>query len=102
MDMQYYFSYNKQIKNILLRVLNNDDNKSLNSAINIICENKTIYIMEEIQVINIEKCNGEFIITGNNSLIHFYLPLTLNDSYIVIENKNSFELSNIHQFFFRS
>ena len=38
--------------------------------------------------------------SGNNSLIYFYLPLVLNDSYSIIEENENFELSNINQFFF--
>jgi hypothetical protein len=53
-----------------------------------------------MQIVNLEKCNGTFIISGNNSLIYFYLPLTKNDSYKVIENEDNFELSNITLFFF--
>ena len=36
----------------------------------------------------------------NNSLRYFYLPLTVNDAYNIIGDKDNFELSNINQFFF--
>ena len=38
--------------------------------------------------------------SGNNSLIYFYLPLTVKDSYTLIEEEDNFELSNISHFFF--
>ena len=70
------------------------------SKINIICKNEVIEVKNNIQIINVEKCNGTFIISGNNSLIYFYLPLTKSDSYTIIEDKDNFELSEISQFFF--
>ena len=96
-DLEYSFSYNKKIKKILLKSLNNYNR---HIPINIFCENEIIEINNNIQIINIEKCNGSFNMSINNSLIYFYLPLTLNDSYILIENEDNFELSNITQFFF--
>ena len=97
MDFEYYFSYNPKIKKILIKILNNDNKQILP---NIICNNEVIEIKDNIQIINVETCNGTFIMSGNNSLIYFYLPLTKNDSYTVIENEDNFELSNINQFFF--
>ena len=101
MDFDYTFSYNKKIKKILLKVINNNEQKA---NVRIICENKLLNESEDnIQIINLEKCNGKFIMSGNNSLVYLFLPLTLNDSYTIVENKNNvddFELFNIIQFFF--
>ena len=97
MDFEYNFSYNKKMKRILLKVLKNDIKKT---PITFKCKNEVNEIKDNFQIINVEKCNGTFIISGNNSLIYFYLPLTKNDSYKVIENEDNFELSNIAQFFF--
>ena len=97
MDFEYIFIYNKSIKKILLKSLNNNNQLS---SINIICGNENIKMTEEIQIINIEKCEGEFIISGNNSLIFFYIPLIQDNSYTIIDNKDSFDLSNINYFFF--
>ena len=63
------------------------------------CENEFIEIKDNAQI-DVEKCNGTFYMTGNNSLIYFYLPLTINESYIIIDGEDNFELSNIYQFFF--
>ena len=97
LDFEYNLIFNKKIKKILIKILINDNKQS---PINLKCENEIMEIKENSQIINIEKCNSTFTISGNNSLIYFYLPLTLNDSYILIENKDNFELSNINQFFF--
>ena len=70
---------------LLLRVLNSDNDKSLVPSINFIYGDDNIDIINEIQVMNIEKCEGEFIISGNDYLIYFYLPLILSNSYIAIE-----------------
>ena len=37
---------------------------------------------------------------GYNTLIYFYIPYTIKDSYDIIENKDNFELNNIYHFFF--
>ena len=97
MDFEYMFSYNRKMKKIALKVLNNDNNQT---PINFMCENETNEIKDNIQIINVETCNGSFFMSGNNSLIYFYLPLTINESNIVIEGEDNFELSNIYQFFF--
>ena len=97
MDFEYKFSYNKKMKRIFLKVLKNDIKKT---PITFKCKNEVNEIKDNFQIINVEKCNGTFIISGNNSLINFYLPLTKNDSYKVIENEDNFELSNITLFFF--
>jgi len=97
MDFEYNFSYNKKMKKILLKVLNNENKQT---SIKIKCENEVIEVKDNIHLLNVEKCNGTFLMSGNNSLIYFYLPLTLNDSNTVIENKDNFELLNIAQFFF--
>ena len=101
MDFDYNFSYNRKIKKILLKVLKKDNEQS---SIKIRCENELLIEIKDImQIINLEKCNGTFIMSGNNSLIYFYLPLTLNDSYTIIEDEQkagSIELNNINQFFF--
>ena len=102
MDFEYFFSYNKKINKILLKVLNND---SKQASIKILCENNSlIEFKDNIKEINLEQCNGEFIMSGNNSLIYFYLPLTLNDSYTIIDDEeneeDSFELYDVKEFFF--
>ena len=96
MDFEYIFSYNRKIKKIRLKVLNNDHNQT---PINFICKNEVIEI-KDIAQIDVEKCNGTFYMSGNNSLIYFYLPLTLNESNIVIDGEDNFELLNVYQFFF--
>ena len=95
MDFEYHFTYNKKVKKILLKLLNKN-----NKPLYFICKNEIIEINNTIQTINVEKCNGTFIMSGDNSLIYFYLPLVMNDSFIIIEDKDNFELSNINQFFF--
>ena len=97
MDFDYNFIYNKKMKMILLKILNNNN---ISSSMNIICGNEKVEIVEKYQVINVEKCEGEFIMSGNNSLVFFYLPLILTDSYTKIEKKDLFDLSNIKYFFF--
>ena len=97
MDFEYNFSCSKKIKNLLLKILN----FNISTEVEIKCGNELMKIEKEINLINIEKCNGEFIIKGNNTLIHFYLPYIINDEYILIEDndKDSFTLSNIKQLF---
>ena len=105
MDFEYTFTYNKKIKKILLKKINNIDKQS---SLNIVCENNNLLmkVVNNIQIINLEKCNGKFTISGNNSLIYLLLPSTLNDSYTVVENENNekneeiFELYNTIHFFF--
>ena len=97
MDFEYHFSYNRKIKKLLLQILN-DGNKY--EPIYFICKNDIFEINNTVQILNVEKCNGTFVMSGNNSLIYFYLPLTVNDSYNIIEDKDNFELSNINEFFF--
>ena len=69
-------------------------------TINLFCDNEEINITDNYQEVNLEKCNGEFTLAGNNSLIYIYLPFTMNEEYIIIENQDSFHLTNIYQFFF--
>ena len=96
MDFEYHFSYNSKIKKIHIKILNNYNEQT---TINFKYDNEIIDIKENIKVIDIEKFNDTFIISGNNSLI-FFLPLTTDESYIIIKNEDNFELSNIEQFFF--
>ena len=73
MDFDYNFSYNRKIKKILLKALEKDNEQS---SIKIRRENELLIDIKDImQIVNLEKCNGTFIISGNNSLINFYLPL---------------------------
>ena len=97
MDFEYGFYYKTKIKKILIKVLNDNLEQT---PIKISCENEVINIKDKLQIVNIEKCNGTFLISGNNSLIYFYLPLTLSDSQTIIENKDNFELYNVEKFFF--
>jgi hypothetical protein len=68
MDFEYEFSYNQKIKKIILNVLNNDNKQT---SINFMCEDEEIEIKDNFQIIDVEKCNGTFFMTGNNSLIYF-------------------------------
>ena len=97
MDFEYSFLYNKNMKKLLFTVLNYEHNKT---TINLFCDNEEINITDNYQEVNIEKCNGEFTLAGNNSQIYIYLPFTMNEEYIIIENQDSFHLTNIYQFFF--
>jgi len=73
---------------------------ALKNTYNLKYKNVVIIIKDNFQIINVEKYNDTFIISRNNSLIYFYLPLTKNDSYRIIENEDNLELSNIAQIFF--
>ena len=95
-DFEYSFVYYEKNKKILMKVLNN---KSKKTTLNFICNNKTIEIKNDIEILNVENCNESFTISGNNSLVYFYLPITVN-SYNVIKDKDNFELNEIYHFFF--
>ena len=95
MDFEYRFSYIYKIKSILMKVLNNDKN----DTIYFYCNNKIEEIENNVQILDVESCNGTFHMLGNNHLIYFYLPLTVAESYSVIENEDNFELSDIYHFF---
>lgn len=97
MDLEYSFLYNKNMKKILFKILNYEHNKTL---INLFCDNEEVNITDNYQEVNLEKCKGEFTMVGNNSLIYIYLPFTINEDYTIIENQDSFHLTNIHQFFY--
>ena len=99
MDFEYEFSYNIKIKNILMKVLNKDKNNK-NDIIYFYCNNEIKALENDIHILDVEKCNGTFVMLGNNSLIYFYLPHTVMNSYDIIENKDNFELNNIYHFFF--
>ena len=96
MDFEFRFLYNIKIKKILMKVLNNDKNET----IYFYCNNEIKKINNNIQILNVEKCNGTFHLLGNNNLIYFYLPLTVADSYNVIEKEDNFEFFDIYHFFF--
>ena len=96
-NMSIHFTYNKRVNKILIKLLNNDNEYK---PLYFICKNELIEINNTIKELNVERCNGSFVMSGNNSLIYFYLPLVLNDSYSIIEENENFELSNINQFFF--
>ena len=98
LDFEYKFSYNAKIKKILMKVLNKDKDK--NEDLFFYCNNEIKEIKNKVQILNVEKCNGTFVMLGNNSLIYFYLPHTAMDSYNIIENKDNFELKDIYHFFF--
>jgi hypothetical protein len=79
-----------------MKVLNNDKNET----IYFYCNNEIKQIQNNVQILNVEKCNGTFYMLGNNNLIYFYLPLTAANSYKVIDKEDNFELAGIYQFFF--
>ena len=95
-DFEYSFIYGAKIKKILMKVLNNKNNKA---KINFICNNKIIEIKNDIEILNVENCNETFTMSGNNSLVYFYLPLTVKESYDVIKDVDNFELLYIYHFF---
>ena len=95
MDFEYTFLYNRKINKILMKVLNNDKTQT----IYFYCNNEIKEIKSNVQILDVEKCNGTFIMLGNNSLIYFHLPLTVADSYEIIDKEDTFELSDIYQFF---
>ena len=95
LDFEYNFSYNIKMKKILIKVLKNEKN----GILYFYCNNELREIKNNVQVLNVEKCNGNFIMLGNNSLIYFYLPLTVADSYKVFEKEDNFELSDVYHFF---
>ena len=82
-----------------MKVLNYDKNDK-NEIIYFYCNNEIKEIKNDIYILDIEICNGTFIMSGNNSLIYFYLPHTVMNSYDIIENNDNFELDNIYHFFF--
>lgn len=69
MDFDYSFSYNKNMKKILLKVLKHNNSQT---SIVINCKNELIEVKDNLQIINVEKCNGTFFITGNNSNIFLF------------------------------
>ena len=79
---------------------NNIDEKSKNAPLYFYCNNKLSIIINNVHILNVENCNGTFLMAGYNTLIYFYIPYTIKDSYDVIENKDNFELNNIYHFFF--
>ena len=95
MDFEYKIIFDDNVKNIKIKKLNNFENQ-----LKIICRNKIINIDISEILVNVGECNGEFIIKGNNNLIYFYLPITLNKSSIIIKNETSFSLINNKEFFF--
>ena len=95
MDFEYKIIYNKNMTEIKIKKINNFENK-----ITIICDDKIININNIEEIINIDKCDGEFIIKGNNNLIYIYIPDTFNDDYIIFNNSKSMKLMNIKEFFF--
>ena len=101
-NFEYKFSYNRKYKNILIKVLNTNDNtyQSRNSLLYFSCNNQLNIINNDVEILNVTNCNGTFIMAGYNTLIYFYIPYTIKDSYDIIENKDNFELNNIYHFFF--
>ena len=100
LNFEYKFLYNIKFKKILMKVLNNNDINKKNAPLYFYCNNELSIIINNNQILNVEKCNGTFIMAGYNTLIYFYVPYTIKDSYEIIENKEIFELSQIYQFFF--
>ena len=94
MDFEYKINYNENITEIKFEKLNNFEDQ-----IQINCNSKIINIDNSEEIINIEECEGEFTIKGNNSLIYIYLPITLKKDYTIIENKTSFILKDVSEFF---
>ena len=101
-NFEYKFSYNKKCKKILMKVLNTNDtdDRSKNAPLYFYCNNNLNVIFNNVQIINVENCNGTFLMSGYNTLIYFYIPYTIKDSYDIIENKDNFEFNNIYHFFF--
>ena len=95
MDFKYTAFYNKNLTKILVNIISSDSN-----SIEINCEKENMQIKSSYEVLDIEKCNGEFSVKGNNSLLFFSLPLTSSKDFIIINNTKSFELNNINEFFF--
>ena len=79
-----------------MKILNNDKNETIYFYFN----NEIKEIKNDIHILDVNNCNGSFVMLGNNSLIYFYLPLTVADSYIEIREENIFNLSYIYHFFF--
>ena len=96
-DFEYNFSYNEKIKKIMIKILNKVIKEE---TIYFACNNEILEIINDVQILDVEKCNGTFIMAGNDSLIYFYLPYTINDSYYIIKDQDNFQLSNIYHFFF--
>lgn len=95
MDFEYNIIYDDNITEIKIEKLN-----YFEEQIQIKCNSKIINIDNSEEIINIEQCQGEFTIKGNNNLIYIYLPITLNKDYTIIENKTSFRLKDVSEFFF--
>ena len=95
MDFEYKILYNNNITNLKIKKLNNYENE-----LYIVCNNIKFNIELIEEIVDLNKCNGEFIIKGNNNLIYIYLPITLNNNYQIYNNITSFNLNNIKEFFF--
>ena len=94
-DFEYNINYNENITKIKIKKLNN-----YNIIIDVYCQDIIIQISNNEQIINVEKCKGEFLIKGNNSLIYLYIPVSLNDDITIFNNIKSFTLSGIKEFIF--
>ena len=94
--------HHRKCKNILIKVLNINDTiyQSRNEILYFYCNNELSVINNNVEILNVENCNGTFIMVGYNTLIYFYIPYTIKDSYDIIENKDNFELNDIYHFFF--
>ena len=101
-NFEYKFSYNRKCKKILIKVLNTNDTtyQIRNAPLYFYCNNQLSIINNNVEILNVTNCNGTFIMAGYNTLIYFYIPYTIKDSYDIIENKDNFELKNIYHFFF--
>ena len=102
LNFEYKFSYNRKCQNILIKFLNINDTiyQSRNEPLYFYCNNELSVINNNVEILNVENCNGTFIMKGYNTLIYFYIPYTIKDSYDIIENKDNFELNDIYHFFF--
>ena len=94
-DFEYNINYNESIRKIKIKKLNN-----YNTIIEVYCQDIIIQISNNEQIINVEKCKGEFSIKGNNSLIYLYIPVSLNDDIASFKKIKSFTLNNINEFIF--
>ena len=102
LNFEYKFSYNRKCQNILIKFLNINDTiyQSRNEPLYFYCNHELSVINNNVEILNVENCNGTFIMKGYNTLIYFYIPYTIKDSYDIIENKDNFELNDIYHFFF--
>ena len=95
MDFEYKINYNENITNIKIKKLNNYD-----GIVIMKCQDISIDIQSIEQIIDIGNCKGEFILKGNNNLIYFFLPISLNKDLAIFNNTKSFILNNIKDFIF--